>query len=108
MQYIVSIETGLFAFALLSFTLCSPAVKLSYNETYLAESQILNDPFPYDFPQRDQPGSDLFQMQLCNGLKLEEATIDDLQRWMSLGELSARSLVECYLDRITQTDGYVR
>lgn len=79
-----------------------------HNDTALATSQIMNDPFPYNFPQQDQSHVDLFPMRLCNGLDLEEATIDQLQHRLSSGKLSTQDLARCYIDRITQTDGYIR
>lgn len=45
-----------------------------------------------------------FLMPLCNGIDIEDATVDDLQRWMTLGQLSSQDLVSCYLARIDQTN----
>ena len=108
MMGFVSIRCGILSLATISAALGSPLLSSNHNDTGLAISQILNDPFPYAFPQQELRGSILFPMPLCKGLKLEEATIDQLQHWMSLGKLSTRQLVECYIDRITQTDGYIR
>ncbi|KPM39198.1 hypothetical protein AK830_g7333 [Neonectria ditissima] len=49
-----------------------------------------------------------FAMPLCNGIKIEDATINELQRWMILKHLSSEDLVSCYIDRIKQTNGYLR
>ncbi|KAJ4296860.1 hypothetical protein N0V90_006908 [Kalmusia sp. IMI 367209] len=49
-----------------------------------------------------------FSMPLCNGVKIEDATIDELQRFMILEELSSQDLVSCYLARIEQTNSYLR
>lgn len=46
-----------------------------------------------------------FEMPLCNGLKIEDATVDTLQRWMILGKLTSQDLVRCYIARIEQTNG---
>ena len=108
MTSFISIQCGILSLATVSAALGSPAPSSNHNYTGLASSQILNDPYPYAFPQQGLRGSNLFPMPLCKGLKLEEATIDQLQHWMSLGRLSTRKLVECYMDRITQTDGYIR
>lgn len=48
-----------------------------------------------------------FPMPLCNGIKIEDATISELQRWMSLGSLTSQDLVKCYTERIAQTNGSV-
>lgn len=45
-----------------------------------------------------------FPMPWCNGVSIEDATIDELQRWMTLGKLTSEQLVECYLARIEQTN----
>ena len=36
--------------------------------------------------------------------ELEEATIDDLQKWMASGRMTARSITQLYLDRIAALD----
>lgn len=43
-------------------------------------------------------------MPLCNGIDIEDATVGDLQRWMTLGQLSSQDIVSCYLARIDQTN----
>jgi amidase len=70
----------------------------------LAASQILNDPFPYYFP--DEDANDLFAMPLCKGLRLEEASIDMMQEWMSSGQLTAVDLLTCYTARYDQINWY--
>ena len=74
----------------------------------LASSQVVENLFPNDFPDQSQSGERLFPMRDCQGLKLEEATIDQLQQWMRAEKLTTQQLVACYLQRIDQTDGYVR
>lgn len=49
-----------------------------------------------------------FPMPLCSGIHLEEASIDDLQAWMSKGRLTARMLVQCYTSRIRQLNKWTR
>ncbi|KAK0702516.1 amidase signature domain-containing protein [Apiosordaria backusii] len=47
-------------------------------------------------------------MPLCGrGFKLEEATIDDMQRAMRNGTVTAVQLIECYARRVMQTDDYI-
>ncbi|KAG2417682.1 hypothetical protein HFD88_008901 [Aspergillus terreus] len=73
----------------------------------LVASQILTDPYAYDFPRLGAPGASLFPMRLCQGFKLEEASVDDLQQRMSNGSLTSVQLLDCYLDRIYQTQPYL-
>jgi amidase len=96
-------------YALLS--LSSARKNYTGNATLDIESQILNFPYPYEFPQL-QDGSNvdngLFPMPLCRGFKLEEASIDQLQQAMSNGTLTSVQIVLCYLKRIYQIDEYIR
>ena len=68
--------------------------------------QDLKTPFPYDFPNLKNAAS-LFPMRLCNGIPLEEATIESLQSAMRLRRLKSSQLALCYLQRIYQTDSYI-
>ena len=52
--------------------------------------------------------SALFPVANCNGLELEEATIDQLQDAMSQGKLTAVQLAMCYLQRVYQVDKYIK
>lgn len=78
------------------------------NGSFLSDSQLLQNSKPYEFPDQSQPGDRLFPMEHCQGLTLEEATIDQLQQWMSAGKLTTQQLVTCYLQRIEQTDDYTK
>ena len=46
-------------------------------------------------------------MPQCHGSTIEEATIDQLQQYMSDGSLTAQQLAVCYLQRIWQTNEYI-
>ncbi|KII96131.1 hypothetical protein PLICRDRAFT_170708 [Plicaturopsis crispa FD-325 SS-3] len=46
-------------------------------------------------------------MPLCHGLPLEEATIDEVQHWLSTGKLTSRDIVKCYEDRMHVVDGHL-
>ena len=83
-------------------------VQASYNASSLATSQILQDPFPYDFPNENAAPVALFPMPSCHGFTLEEATIDHLQHAMSNGKLTSVNILNCYLARVTQTNGYIK
>jgi amidase len=79
------------------------------NASALAASQVLNDPFPYYFPEQNATSAaQLFAMPLCNGVKLEEATIDELQSHMSKGKLTSVQIVMCYMQRAYQTGEYIK
>jgi hypothetical protein len=79
------------------------------NATALAASQILNDPFPYYFPEENATSAaQLFAMPLCNGVTLEEATIDELQSHMAKGKLTSVQIVMCYMQRAYQTGEYIK
>lgn len=74
----------------------------------LVASQILTDPYAYDFPRMGAPGASLFPMRLCHGFKLEEASVDEIQAQLSNGSLTSVQLLECYMDRIHQTQPYLK
>ncbi|KAI9720870.1 MAG: hypothetical protein M1812_002709 [Candelaria pacifica] len=105
MQYIQISSISLF----LSLITLSTLVNFVYGQDGpdLASSQVDKISLPYDFPDQSQPGDKLFPMRECHGVKIEEATIDQLQHSMSIGQLTAQQLASCYVDRITQVDGYV-
>lgn len=74
----------------------------------LVGSQILTDPYAYDFPRLGAPGASLFPMRHCHGFKLEEASVDEIQAQLSNGSLTTVQLLECYMDRIHQTQPYLK
>ena len=89
----------------------APASSASYdttNATGLADSQTLNDPFPYYFPRQDASPASLFAMPSCHDVDIEEATIDELQRYMDSGKLTSVYLVTCYMQRSSQTAEYIK
>lgn len=47
-------------------------------------------------------------MPTCQNLTIEDATIDQLQGWMSCGKLTSVQFALCYLQRIYQTDDYIK
>ncbi|KAL5360513.1 amidase signature domain-containing protein [Aspergillus floccosus] len=83
------------------------AASAAHDADPLVASQILTDPYAYDFPRLGASGASLFPMRLCQGFKLEEASVDDLQQRMSNGSLTSVQLLDCYLDRIHQTQPYL-
>lgn len=81
------------------------------NATAFVDSQTLSSPYSYDLPvlDLDEGGEECspFPMQECNGMILEEATIDQLQQYMDSGNLSPVKLAVCYRERIQQTDSFI-
>jgi amidase len=47
-------------------------------------------------------------MPLCQGHKIEDATIDKLQGYMANGDLTSVQLVTCYMQRYYQTNQYIK
>ncbi|KAL5336555.1 alpha-glucosidase [Aspergillus crustosus] len=74
----------------------------------LVMSQVLMNPYDYDFPPLETNGAGLYPMRPCKGQQLLEASIDDLQVLLSAGKLTSMDLLQCYIDRIYQTDSYLR
>ena len=85
----------------------SPSYDTS-NGTGLANSQILNDPFPYYFPEQDASPARLFAMPRCQGVDIEDASIDQLQQWLTSGDLTSVQLLTCYIQRHLQTGQYIK
>ena len=85
----------------------NPESTMGDNASDLTLSQTLTSPLPYEFPNLDNL-QDLFPMESCNGVILEEATIDDLQDAMAKGQLTSTQITMCYLQRIYQTDQYTK
>ena len=77
------------------------------NATDIVSSEILESPFPYNFPDQRDDGN-LFPIPDCNGLVLEEATVDYLQEAMKKGQLTSRDIALCYIQRIHQTNDYTK
>jgi amidase len=78
------------------------------NSSYNPNFDPLSNPFPYYFPPEDAAGSAaLFPMPTCQGITLEEATIDQLQSYMRNGTLTSKTLLSCYLKRVQQVDEYI-
>ena len=77
-----------------------------------AVDQLTTPTWSGDYPifplQENAETSQLFPMPLCNGFRLEEATIDQMQDAMKKGKLTSQQLVVCYLQRVYQTDDYIK
>ena len=88
-------------------TAFATATQYSDNATNLVSSEDLESPFPYYFPNQINTDN-LFPMPRCNGVTLEEATVDQLQDAMSKGQLTSTNIAECYVQRIQQTNQYIK
>lgn len=97
---------GVFTSTLASISLvtsCSPS-----NSTYYLDVDPLQNPLPYCFPPQNATGTPaLFPMLLCRDIVLEEATIDQLQDYMTKGVLTSLEILRCHLKRVAQVDGYI-
>ncbi|KAF6005919.1 hypothetical protein HII13_005377 [Brettanomyces bruxellensis] len=71
-------------------------------ETITSESSYL-----FSFPNTAQ-NDNMFPMEQCKGVTLEEATIDQLQEYMSKGILTSVDLVTCYTQRYLQLNSYTK
>ena len=81
--------------------------RYSINASDLVSSQDLESQFPYYFPDQRNV-ENLFPMPDCNGVVLEEATVDALQDAMNNGHLTSTQIAMCYLQRVYQTNGYIK
>lgn len=102
MRLLSATKQGAFATAV-SYT----APLYPINASLFVSSQNLESPLPYQFPDLRHT-DDLFPMPECNGVILEEATVDRLQEAMNKGQLTSVKIALCYLQRIYQTDGYAK
>jgi amidase len=57
---------------------------------------------------KDAGTNNLFPMADCFGFKLEEATIDEMQKALEDGKLTSVQLVMCYILRAHQTQNYIK
>lgn len=84
-----------------------------------AVSPVLSLDLPF-LPGFDQPTvalrpleqnantTELFPMPLCGEFNLFEASIDDMQAGMENGTLTSVQLVTCYMERVFQTQQYIK
>ena len=70
---------------------------------------VQEDPADYGFPLLQNANTtELFPMPACRGHVIAEATIDQLQDYMSSGNLTSVELTSCYLQRLFQTREYIK
>ncbi|KAJ6058979.1 uncharacterized protein N7446_008562 [Penicillium canescens] len=100
------LQTLVSGLALAGSVIAVPQKQHEETDTLVA-SQILTNPYTYDFPRLGAPGAKLFAMRRCHGFKLEEATVDEIQERLTNGTFTSVELLACYLDRIHQTQPYL-
>lgn len=90
----------------LSFTEATPIESLSKRLSSVPPSaeQLVNTT-TFVYPQAES--SQLFPMNACKGITLEDATIDQLQNYFTEGTLTSEDVVNCYIDRYFQLNPYV-
>ena len=74
-------------------------------------SQLLNHSYLSLFPRENAAAlsvGSLNTLDLCNGVVIEEATIDDLQLYLSDGRLTSVQLTTCYIQRVFQVERYIK
>ncbi|KZM26220.1 Amidase [Ascochyta rabiei] len=95
---------GIAGFVALSFVLRTGALQ---NASSISNVDPLQQPYPYYFPPQHAEGTPaLFPMPKCQGITLEEATIDQLSGHMRDGTLTSVQLLRCCLRRVRQVDEY--
>ncbi len=98
---------ALFSLLLTSASLTSAELNAS-SPAALADSEVLNDPFPYFFPEQNASAAELFAMPKCCGIDIENASIDTLQSHLECGDLTSVQLLACYMQRAFQTGEYIK
>ncbi|KAL8709204.1 MAG: hypothetical protein Q9225_007489 [Loekoesia sp. 1 TL-2023] len=77
----------------------------------LLGSRLLNHSFLIQYPSENVTTSSakaLNTLDLCNGVSIEEATIDKLQSYLSDGKLTSVQLTTCYMQRVFQVERYIK
>ncbi|KAL8997133.1 MAG: hypothetical protein Q9169_003516 [Polycauliona sp. 2 TL-2023] len=74
--------------------------------------RLLDHDFLYRYPLNNATATEytvesLNAVDLCNGVDIEEATIDQLRVYMLEGELSSVQLTACYMNRVFQMERYI-
>ena len=83
----------------------------TFGISQLRGSQLLDHDFLYRYPLGNitiNAVATLNTLDLCKGVVIEEATIDQLQRYMTEGKLSSVQLTTCYLSRVFQVERYIK
>lgn len=82
-----------------------------FRQAVLDGSKLLNHTFLYQYPLRDitsDTARSLNTLNLCNGVTIEEATIYELQNYLSKGRLTSEQLTACYIRRIFEVERFIK
>ncbi|QPH10557.1 hypothetical protein C2857_001928 [Epichloe festucae Fl1] len=92
-----------------SSSVCSAIVAVAATAVAgIVRFEDLDEYTPNLIPSQNNAGSNkLFPMGDCHGFKLEEATIDQMQKAMESRKLTSVQLVDCYMTRTFQTQQYI-
>ncbi|KAL8708171.1 MAG: hypothetical protein Q9220_006932 [cf. Caloplaca sp. 1 TL-2023] len=78
--------------------------------TSIAPSRLLDHDFLFQYPSQNvttSAANSLNVLDLCHGVVIEEATIDQLQQYLSDGNLTSVQLTTCYMQRVFQVERYI-
>ncbi|KAF2124656.1 amidase signature enzyme [Dothidotthia symphoricarpi CBS 119687] len=90
------------------FLALGTTARAQLNSSNVLDVDPLQQPYPYYFPPQDAANTPaLFPMPTCHNVTLAEASIDQLQSYLSSGALTSVQLLGCYLRRARQVDGYI-
>ncbi|KAL8672638.1 MAG: hypothetical protein Q9168_002914 [Polycauliona sp. 1 TL-2023] len=99
-------------FTLSTSALAANITNATFNIGQVQGSQLLDHDFLYRYPLNNVTASanaieSLNTVDLCNGVVIEEATIDELQGYMTAGNLSSVQLTACYMNRVFQVERFI-
>lgn len=87
----------------------SDSARSFFGEVDFHGSQLLNHSFLNQYPLQNitsDPVRSLNTVDLCNGVTIEEATIDELQGYLSDGRLTSIQLTTCYIRRVFELERF--
>ncbi|KAL8749916.1 MAG: hypothetical protein Q9199_007401, partial [Rusavskia elegans] len=99
-----------FAFLCFSWAALAGSENTTFRVDGIRASQLLDHDFLSQYPVDNvtiNAIETLNTVALCNGIVIEEATIDQLQGYMAEGKLSSVQLTACCMDRVFQVERYI-
>lgn len=100
-----------FAFLCFSWASLAGSENATFRVNGIRASQLLDHDFLSRYPVENvtiNAIETLNTVALCNGVVIEEATIDQLQGYMAEGKLSSVQLTACCMDRVFQVERYIK
>ena len=98
-------------FIIFSLMTSAANTNATVNISQIPASQLLSHDFLYRYPLENVSVNavmTLNTLDLCNGIDIEEATIDQLQANMMEEKLSSVQLTTCYMNRVFQIEKYIK